>query len=156
MGVYNRFQNKDGLLIALAVRAFRSLKEAVVLEAPDEELEDPLRRLRKGCRAYRKFALRHPQQYHLMFTGVESLASPSPSAEHGAAALQVLVETIDAAVQRGILHTEPVQAAQVVWNAIHGAVSLELADLNLTLKKHGFEPAETYDKMLEVLIDGLR
>ncbi|MCS7480394.1 TetR/AcrR family transcriptional regulator [Umezawaea endophytica] len=153
MGVYNRFQNKDGLLIALATRAFGALKDAVGTGDP---VEDPLGRFREGCRAYRTFALRYPQQYRLMFTGVESLASPSPAAEHGSATLQVLVDTIDVAVQQGILRTEPVQAAQVVWNAIHGAVSLELANLHVTLKRHGFDPAETYDRMLEVLIDGLR
>ncbi|GAA1002570.1 AcrR family transcriptional regulator [Acrocarpospora pleiomorpha] len=157
MGVYNRFQNKDGLLVALAVRAFDALHAAVDVEHSGEAPGDPLQRLRQSCRAYRTFALRHPEQYHLMFSGVSSLASPSPAAKHGTAVLQVLVDTIDSATRQGILHAaEPVEAAQMVWNAIHGAVTLELASLNVTLKRHGFEPADTYDKMLDVLIDGLR
>lgn len=154
MGVYSRFENKEGLLVALAVRAFDALRAVVDV---GEGTEDPLQRLRLSCRAYRTFALRHPEQYYLMFSGVKTLAAPSPAAKHGTAVLQVLVDTIDSAVQRGILSAaEPVEAAQMIWNAIHGAVSLELASLNLTLKRHGFEPAETYDRMLDVLIEGLR
>jgi AcrR family transcriptional regulator len=157
MGVYNRFQNKDGLLVALAVRAFDALHAAVNVEHSSEAPGDPLQRLRQSCRAYRTFALQYPEQYRLMFSGVNSLASPSPAAKHGTAVLQMLVNTIDSATRQGMLHAaEPVEAAQMVWNAIHGAVSLELASLNLTLKRHGFEPADTYDKMLDVLIDGLR
>ena len=155
MGVYNRFQNKDGLLVALAVRAFDALRAAVDVEHAGEA-EDPLRRLRESCRAYRVFALRHPERYHLMFTGVKSLAAPSQAARHGTAALQVLVDIIESAVQQGSVRAHPVEAAQMVWNAIHGAVGLELANLNATLKRHGFDPADTYDRMVDVLIDGLR
>jgi AcrR family transcriptional regulator len=153
MGVYNRFRNKDGLLTALAVRAFDALRVAVAIE----ESSDPLERLRRSCRGYRAFALEHPEQYRLMFTGVESLAAPSPAAHHGTAVLQVLVDIFRSATQRGALRAaDPVQAAQMVWNAIHGAVTLEHANLNVTAKRHGFDPADTYDRMLDVLLDGLR
>ncbi|HEX6340977.1 MAG TPA: hypothetical protein VFZ92_07900 [Umezawaea sp.] len=43
-----------------------------------------------------------------------------------------------------------------MWNAIHGAVSLEPANLDVTLKRRGCEPADTYDAVLEVLIGGPR
>ena len=153
MGVYNRFQNKDGLLTALAVRAFNALRVAVDVE----ESDDPLERLRRSCRGYRAFALEHPEQYRLMFSGVESLATPSPAAHHGTAVLQVLIDILQTAIERGALHAvDAVQAAQIVWNAIHGAVTLEQANLNVTAKRHGFEPAETYERMLDVLVDGLR
>jgi AcrR family transcriptional regulator len=153
MGVYNRFQNKDGLLTALAVRAFDALRVAVDVEDPG----DPLERLRRSCRGYRTFALAHPEQYRLMFTGVESIAAPSPAAQHGTAVLQVLVDILRTATERGALHgSDPVQAAQMIWNAIHGAVTLEHANLNVTAKRHGFAPADTFDRMLDVLVDGLR
>ena len=152
MGVYNRFQNKDGLLVALAVRAFDALRVAVDVE----DGGDPLERLRRSCRGYRAFALEHREQYRLMFTGVESVAAPSPAAEHGTAVFQVLIDILRSAVDGGVLHADPVQAAQVVWNAIHGAVMLEQANLNLTARRHGFDPADTYERMLDVLVDGLR
>jgi AcrR family transcriptional regulator len=153
MGVYNRFHNKDGLLTALAVRAFDALRVAVDVE----ESGDPLERLRGSCRGYRAFALEHPEQYRLMFSGVESLAAPSPAAQHGAAVLQVLVDILRSATRQEALRAvDPVQAAQMVWNAIHGAVTLEHANLNVTAKRHGFEPADTYERMLDVLVDGLR
>lgn len=158
MGVYNRFRSKDGLLTALAVRAFDALRDAVDVDAVDiEGSDDPLERLRRSCRSYRAFALEHPEQYRLMFSGVELLATPSPAAQHGTAVLQVVVDILRSAIRSGSLHTtDPVQAAQVVWNAVHGAVTLEHANLNVTAKRHGFEPADTYERMLDVLIDGLR
>jgi AcrR family transcriptional regulator len=153
MGVYNRFQNKDGLLAALAVRAFDALRVAVDVVDPD----DPWERLRRSCRGYRAFALEHPEQYRLMFTGVWSLAAPSPVAQHGTAVLQVLVDILGSAIRSDALRaTDPVQAAQVVWNALHGAVTLEHANLNVTAKRHGFAPADTYEKMVDLLVDGLR
>lgn len=152
MGVYNRFENKDGLLVALAVRAFDALRVAVDVE----DRGDPLERLRRSCRGYRSFALEHREQYRLMFTGVESVAAPSPAAEHGSAVFQVLIDMIRSAVDAGEVHADPVQAAQVVWNAIHGAVMLEHANLNLTARRHGFDPADTYERMLDVLVAGLR
>jgi AcrR family transcriptional regulator len=153
MGVYNRFHNKDGLLIALAVRAFDALRDAVDVDDPG----DPLERLRRCCRAYRTHALEHPEQYRLMFSGVESVVAPSPAAQHGTAVLQVLVDILGSATRAGVLHAaDPVQAAQMVWNAVHGAVTLEQANLNVTARRHGFDPADTYDRMLDVLVDGLR
>lgn len=153
MGVYNRFQNKDGLLTALAVRAFDALSVAVDVE----ESDDPLERLRRSCRGYRAFALEHPEQYRLMFSGVQSLATPSPAAQRGTAVLQVLIDLLQSAIDRGALQgVDAVQAAQIVWNAIHGAVTLEQANLNVTAKRHGFEAADTYERMLDVLVDGLR
>lgn len=153
MGVYNRFQNKDGLLVALAVRAFDALRDAVDVEAAG----DPLERLRRSCRNYRTFALEHPEQYRLMFTGLEPVATPSPAAEHGTAVLLGFIDIFRAATEQGVLRAaDPVQAAQMTWNAIHGAVTLEHANLNITAKRHGFAPADTFDRMLETLIDGLR
>src|SRR6478735_6383437 len=55
MGVYSRFDNKDGLLGALAMRALDELATAIDVSTEVE----PVERFRRACRGYREFALRH-------------------------------------------------------------------------------------------------
>ena len=63
MSVYNRFESKDGLIVALATHTLAQLAEAI--DAPNDI--DPVERFRVACRTYRDFALRHPARYSLIF-----------------------------------------------------------------------------------------
>jgi len=148
MGVYNRFGSKDGLLAAVLVRGFDGLRAAATEDADP----DPVARLLACGRNYRRFALTQPRHYAAMFGG----ATPSPAefaelAEHAAAAFGALVDHVRYAVALGALRAgEETESAQLIWSAVHGAVSLELAGNVLTP-----DPAATYEALLRMLLDGL-
>jgi hypothetical protein len=51
----------------------------------------------------------------------------------------------------GVIATpNPVEAAQQIWSAVHGAVALELKDLVLTP-----DPAATYSAYIDTIVRGL-
>ncbi len=115
MGVYNRFSNKDGLLAALAIRAFDGLAAAIDVGPGGGAVE----RLRRACRGYRRFAVTHPARYTLIFDVGSPAADPtSPVTARGREVFAVLVQMVaDMPLRRGL---DPIEAAQAVWNAQHG------------------------------------
>ncbi|MFJ4834372.1 TetR/AcrR family transcriptional regulator [Streptomyces sp. NPDC088747] len=150
MGVYNRFGSKEGLLLALAVRALEDLWNAV---AVDPSL-DPEVRFRQACVAYRRFALAHPQRYALVFGGGGPVAlTGSEASVHGHAAFEVLIELVEGLVGRDSLKrfANSGEAAQLVWTAIHGAVHLELGGIGQVSGPH-----DSYGQLVDLLIRGLR
>jgi AcrR family transcriptional regulator len=149
MGVYNRFGSKDGLVAAVLVRGFDGLRAAVLSDADP----DPVQRLLASGRNYRRFALEHPQHYAAMFGGGAGAAGAAADvATHGAAAFEALVGHVRAAMAAAALRPgDPTETAQLIWSAVHGAVSLELADGLLTP-----DPAVTYEALLQLLVAGLR
>lgn len=146
MGVYNRFSNKDGLLAALALRAFDDLAVAIDV-GPDG---GPVDRLRRACRGYRRFALSHPARYTLIFAaGSPAADSASPVTVRGREVFEVLVAMVgDLTLRRGL---DPVDAAQAMWNGQHGAVTLELAGV---LQTH--DATASFDQTIDALIRGLQ
>jgi len=149
MGVYNRFGSKEALIAAVLVRGFDELRAAVAGDADS----DPLDRLMSSGRDYRRFALARPQHYNAMFGIRLKAAVETPElAEHAAAAFEALVEHVRYATAAGVLReADARETAQLIWSAVHGAVSLELAGAVLTP-----DPAATYDRLLRLLVDGLR
>jgi AcrR family transcriptional regulator len=142
MGVYNRFTNKEGLLVALANRALDDLAAAIDVDSgPAED------RLRRACRGYRSFALGHPARYALIFnTGTPLSDQSSAVATHGRTVFTTLVGLVAA-----IRGTDPTETAQAVWSAIHGAVTVELAGIGQTA-----DAAASFDILLDLLIAGQR
>lgn len=146
MSVYNRFDSKEGLLATLAVRALDEL--GVVIETPSDA--DPVERLRQSCRSYRAYALEHPARYLLIFaTGSPLEDQSSTAADHGRAVFAVLVELI-----RAMTDVAPppdlTETAQAVWNALHGAVTIEIAGIGQTP-----DAARSFEHMLDLLVAGL-
>lgn len=146
MGVYNRFTNKDGLLAALAIRAFDDLAAAIQVQSDPGA---PADRLRRACQGYRRFALAHPARYALIFAAGSPAADPaSPVTARGREVFSILVDMVAGlSVRAGI---DPVDAAQVMWNGQHGAVTLELAGVSQTP-----DAAATFTQTMDVLIRGL-
>src|SRR3712207_1232730 len=130
MGVYNRFGSKDGLVAAVLVRGFDGLRTAVTEDADP----DPVRRLVVSGRNYRRFALAHPQHYGAMFGGWRLPTEASTElVQHASAAFEGLVDHVRYAMALGAVRTgDPVETAQLIWSAVHGAVSLELGGNVLT------------------------
>ena len=146
MGVYNRFANKDGLLAELAIRALDEL--AVAIDVPTDV--EPAQRFRRACRGYREFALRHPARYALIFTAGSPLEDTSSLvAARGRAVFGVLVDLVRGLISGGAA-LDPVEAAQAVWNAVHGAVTIEQAKIGQTI-----DAANSFEHMLGLLVDGI-
>src|SRR6202453_2586933 len=123
MGVYNRLGGKDGLVDALLIRGFDRLRAACEATAgPDA----PARFFDAG-RRYREFALANPHFYAIMFEDAIPHMFDNPEvAEHAEAAFNALVRVVELTAAAGtIAPTDPVEVAQQIWSAIHGAVALE-------------------------------
>lgn len=144
MGVYNRFANKEGLLAALATRALDELGLAIEVTADVA----PVLRFRQACHGYRAFAVGHPARYSLIFAAGSPLSDQSSAvAAHGRTVFAVLIELVDGLGGRTL---DAGEAAQAVWSAIHGAVSVELAGISQTP-----HPAASFDHLLDLLISGV-
>jgi hypothetical protein len=72
--------------------------------------------------------------------------------EHATAAFQALVDHVRYGMAMGALRPgDPTETAQLIWSAVHGAVSLELGGAVLTA-----DPEATYEALLEMVMAGLR
>jgi AcrR family transcriptional regulator len=150
-GVYSRLGGKDGLVDALLLVGFGRLTAA--LEAAQEP--GPVERLHECGRRYREFALANPHFYAIMFEQAipreREDAYPDEVSEQAAASFTALVRVVEFAGASGAISApEPTEVAQQLWNAVHGAVALELRGMILTP-----DPAATYKASLETLIRGL-
>ena len=123
--LYTLFGGKEGLADALYREGFERLRRR--LEAVD--VGDPLERLRALADAYRENALAERAYYGVMFQ--QAIPGFRPSAGSLAAAgasLEVLARAVEAAMDAGALRPgDPRPVAEVLWAAVHGVVSLELA-----------------------------
>src|SRR2546423_841925 len=63
--IYLYFEDKLSLLYAICQETFAKLAKR--LEAHGRESADPVETLKKGCRAYIEFGLKHPNHYKLTF-----------------------------------------------------------------------------------------
>jgi AcrR family transcriptional regulator len=148
MGVYNRLGGKDGLVEALLVRGFDRLRATI--EAGREP--DMSVRLRNCGLRYRQFALANPHFYAIMFE--EAIPHDHDSeevGEHARASFAALVRMVELAAAAGVIAApDPMEAAQQIWSAVHGAVALELKGLVLTQ-----DPEATYGAYIDTIIRGL-
>jgi AcrR family transcriptional regulator len=124
--LYTMFGAKEGLADALYREGFERLRGR--LEAvPDGG--DPLVRLGELARAYRENALTERAYYGVMFQRAIPRFEPSPASLAVAGeSLEVLARAVRAAMDAGALRPgDPRAVAEVLWAAVHGPVSLELA-----------------------------
>jgi AcrR family transcriptional regulator len=129
--LYDHFDDKDAMLLAICEADFLALRQAFEKIA---KISDPLQRLRKLGTAYVEFALRHPSHYRLMFMTPhvhqrdlpnEKIIKGNPDQD----AYAFLRETVSAVIAQGLLREEygdPDLVAQVLWSGVHGLVALHL------------------------------
>jgi len=124
--LYTAFGSKDGLADALFREGFERLRHHLEAVASGD---GPLARLRALAHAYRDSALESRSYYGVMFQ--QAIPGYRPSAASLAAAgasLEVLTDAVRACMDAGALRAgDPRAVAEVLWAAVHGAVSLELA-----------------------------
>jgi AcrR family transcriptional regulator len=166
MGVYNRLGGKDGLVDALLIKGFDRLgaaMEAGLASAPVLDNTGPdgasiaagsntTRRFYACGLSYRAFALANPHFYAIMFEKAIPREHDNPEVEeHARATFFALVRIVELTAAAGVIAApDPVEAAQQIWSAVHGAVSLELRGLVQTP-----DPERTYRDFLMTIVRGL-
>lgn len=115
--VYALFGSKEQLVQALAQHAFELLMEAVAAVPQSGAPGDDL--VRASVFGFRRFALEHPQLFHLFFT--TQMQRPRLSAETDAtrvAALAQLIQLVERAKAAGLLGTHSVQQVTLLWDVM--------------------------------------
>jgi AcrR family transcriptional regulator len=124
--IYTLFGGKEGLGEALWREGFARF-ERRLLAVPAQG--DPLAGLRAGLAAYREYALAEPDYYRVMFMGAMPGFKPGPEAAQVAKrTLDLLVAAVRDCLEPGLLRGgDAEEIADLLWMAIHGAVSLEIS-----------------------------
>jgi AcrR family transcriptional regulator len=148
---YRYFADKREIFAAVCGLGFERFARA--LERAAAGVEAPEERLRVLARAYFRFAQREPHAYRIMFELRESVGAAAPQYRvKEIRSWQVLLESVELAVQAGVLVGEPETVAHVFWAGLHGLVSLHLAD-KLRL---GRVARDLLEPLMDALIEGNR
>ena len=136
--IYAHFPDRDAVLMAVVVRIFDELTEAIE-QGQKSAGQDPAGRLVAGSEAYVAFGLEHPARYSMLFSrhwpAAPDYPKPVPIGpdgrpvlEYGAETFALLVQAIEDCVTAGVSTSTDVLAdATAVWVALHGTVSLRTA-----------------------------
>jgi AcrR family transcriptional regulator len=139
--IYAHFPDRDAIVLAVVVRVFDELTEAIEAGL-SQAARDPASRLVAGCEAYLAFGLEHPARYGVLFSERRmSAASASdycrpvsigpdgrPVLEFGAESFALLVSAVADCVSAGVsASTDVVADATAIWVALHGTVTLRTA-----------------------------
>jgi AcrR family transcriptional regulator len=125
--IYLYFEDKTELFFALCEETFAKLSKK--MEAISKVSEDPVECLRKGCRSYVDFGLKHPNHYKLTFINHPSL---SVGKEHylredseGMRAYGHMRQAVQDCIDKEKLREKDAEAvAQSLWAIIHGVTAL--------------------------------
>jgi AcrR family transcriptional regulator len=131
--IYFHFKDKESLLAELCDCDFRAFAHGFTLIA---QIPDPVERLKAAGAAYVEFGLTNPSHYRLMFmtpkttdAAASSISKGNPEEDAYAFLKGIVTEMIAKNLFRDGL-TDPDLVAQVIWAAMHGLVSLEIAKCN--------------------------
>lgn len=123
--VYLHFADKEALLEAVCLRVWDQLG-AQVGDAVDGA-EDPFVALARRGRAYARFALDHPVQYRVLMMRTITAEKPNGPPPAAAACFGHFERAVADCVEAGVLHGAPRALAVSLWSALHGCVSLLIA-----------------------------
>lgn len=124
--VYSLFGGKAELLAALYEGAFAQFGAAQRAVPVTGDVGDDLMAL---GHAYWAWARAHPDLYPVLFSGVLGDVEPNPAQVAAAAStIEPLARLVQSAVETGRMVGDPGAITFAVWAAVHGAVSLVLAN----------------------------
>lgn len=142
--IYTLFGGKDGLLEAVYLAAFDRLSEDLTAPAA---VAEPRARILALARAYRLFALAHPDLYSVMFGEASAGFQPSADARRrGWATFKAMRQSLSDCRPAMADHDADF-AMRAVWAAMHGVVSLELREI--------LGPAEISDALLVTSVSAI-
>lgn len=123
--IYTLFDGKDGISEALWLEGFARLEQRLLMVPRDS---GPLDWLLGALDAYRAYALAEPDFYRVMFLGALPGFRADDEAVHAAKhTFELLVAGVAACLETGELAGgTATEIADVLWMAVHGAVSLEI------------------------------
>lgn len=137
--IYSLFGGKDGLLTALYTQAFEGFGES---QRAVGSSDDPVADLQALGRAYRAWALRHPNLFRVMFGRLVPVSDPADAAA-SRATIEPLMNAVGRAVAAGLVRDQTFAVAMGLWSHVHGFVTLEL---------DGLIPAEDAEEAFEAAI----
>ncbi|RRA47686.1 TetR/AcrR family transcriptional regulator [Acidipila sp. EB88] len=157
MALYNHFPDKDAILKTLAEEGF----ERFLSGAPKRSSLPPIDELRRYMLAYVQFAVKHPEQYRLIFMTQREPAIPSASKDHpavqhipagsGRQAFERLVDSVNACAAEYPVFKDAFAVSLFLWTGIHGASSLLI-----TFGKFPFgSPKQYAEATVERMLSGL-
>lgn len=124
----HHFKNKAGMLTAFVTEGFRKLNEAILADIASLDQSDGAAVLAAVGRGYVRFALAHPDQFHLMFRA-EHLDTRDPAYKATSdAAFGLLARAVRGLAGEGKLADDPEAVAVGSWALVHGFASLWLGD----------------------------
>ncbi len=127
--IYLHFANKDALFHALIDEGFARLYE--ILVAASQSADEPTERLAALAHGYVAFGLANPELYEIMFLlhPAHMARYPAENYRRARLGLDLFGATLADGVKSGAFVEMPLRpATAVVWSALHGAVSLVLAN----------------------------
>jgi AcrR family transcriptional regulator len=149
--IYLYFRDKDELFQTICEETFAGLKRR--LDRLHAKGLPPVAFLREGLRLYVKFGLEHPAHYTLTFSrGPKGSGDYGYETSVGKQAFEHLREAVAACVRHGDLRTPSMDAsAQALWAAVHGLVSLLIAQKHFPF----VAPRTLVDHTIDTMIAGL-
>lgn len=120
--IYNHFEDKDDVVMALCYEDFGRLLGALSLSPRSE---DPLEWIRQLGRAYAAFGATYPNHYRFMFMTPEKARIAKHDVSPGEQSFGLLRAAVAEAIAKGRFAAgDPDTMAQVLWAALHGVVAL--------------------------------
>jgi AcrR family transcriptional regulator len=151
--IYLHFESKDALVHALIDEGFERLNQR--LSEAAEGVADPAARLDALARAYVAFGLENPEYYQVMFLLHPDRMARYPAENYRRARrnLEFQAEALAAGAEMSVFAvTNPEVGAHVLWTALHGLVSLLLAErVDVRVADEAF-----VDAALRHALDGFR
>ena len=129
--IYLHFENKDALIHALIDEGMKQLHGQLEAGRDACDPPSPIACLAAMARAYVRFGLENPEYYQVMFQlHPERMARyPADNYRRARRNLELFAEVIADGVEAGVFNVENADvSAHVLWTALHGLVSLLLAE----------------------------
>lgn len=135
---YAHFRDKQALIAAISSEGFRRLYKE--LESASQSVhDDPKLLLIESGRAYIRFAMREPDIFKIMFSGIIEKEKEYPDfVGISQSTFTLLVGIVNICQQGNILRPGPTELLAVaLWGQLHGIVSLTLEkQISHTLLEH--------------------
>lgn len=143
---YRYFKSKEALFAAIRTEVYTHFADH--FEAADLPDQPPLMRLRSMCLAFVDFGRRYPDDYRLIFSLRQPAADEYPALQEvRERPMNYAIAICQQAIDAGQLQGDAKTWAHVAWAAIHGLLSLHVANLLM------FE--RSLDSLVEPLLSAL-